>query len=132
MKRKLLNERRYKQRGYNCLYPPVIEIWRLGEKVPEWLSDRAAIQFIDGEGNITLKTRGISKGGFEIIEAGTGEVLVRVGSKDGFVYFPILSELKNYPAPNLAEPWTQSPSTKVIGSLTPTQLKLLYTYEERE
>lgn len=128
MERKL---KRWKQKGYNCLFPPVIEVWKWGEPVPEWLSDRAAIQFIDGEGNITLKTRGISKGGFEVIEAGTGEALVRVGSKEDYIYFPITTELKNCPAPPGSEPWKLNPGEKIIGSLTPTQLHLIYTKDEK-
>ena len=38
----------YKQRGRNDKYPAKIEVWRIGEKVPEWLSDRAKVKFIDG------------------------------------------------------------------------------------
>ena len=93
---------KYRQKGYNCLYPPKIETWRLGEKVPEWLSDRAAIEFIDGEGNITLKTRSLSGGGFEIIQAGGRETLCKVSKKEDYIYKPIDSKEK---LPEEFEPW---------------------------
>ena len=56
----------YKQRGKNNKYPAKIEVWRIGEKVPEWLSDRAKVKFIDGEGNVTLDRRDRGDGSYEI------------------------------------------------------------------
>lgn len=80
------------QKGYNCLWPYEIEVWKWGEPVPEWLSDQAGITFIDGEGNITLKTRELSGGGVEILQAGSNEALVRLKNKGtDMVYFPLPS-----------------------------------------
>lgn len=114
---------KYRQKGYNCLWPWEIETWRIGEKVPEWLSDIALVEFIDGEGNITLRTRSISNGGYEILQAGIDKAitLVRVNKKEDFVFIPSRSippkqfsrfELNNFPL---------SPS-----SISLSQLALLY------
>ncbi len=77
----------YKQRGQNEKYPVEVEIWRLGDKVPEWLSDRARIKFIDGEGNMTLDRRDHGSGGFEIISADGIHPLVNISERDGVVCF---------------------------------------------
>lgn len=122
MKRKKELGKVRQQKGYNCLYPFSIRTWRLGEPIPEWLSDRAAIEFIDGDGNITLKTRPISKGGYEILQAGSTEALVRMKGKGDYVYFPTPIASKKYP-PEIFEPCDTRP---IIGSLTEKQLKLLY------
>lgn len=80
------------QKGYNCLWPYEIEVWKWGKPVPEWLSDQAGITFIDGEGNITLKTRELSGGGIEILQAGSNEALVRLKNiGTDMVYFPLPS-----------------------------------------
>lgn len=83
----------YKQRGRNDKYPAEIEVWRIGEKVPEWLSDRARVKFIDGNGDVTLDRRDRSDGSYEIVGAsGVGNLVVvpeRVGAvcfSDGRVF----------------------------------------------
>lgn len=75
------------QRGRNNLYPETIEIWKIGDKVPEWLSDRAKIEMVDlGNADKILKTTELSSGGYEIYEASGKNVLVRV-PKEGTVCF---------------------------------------------
>ena len=78
---------RYRQRGRNSKYPDEVEVWKLGEKVPEWLSDRAKVRFIDGEGNVTLDRRDRGDGSYEIIEAAGIQTLVTVTERTGFVCF---------------------------------------------
>ena len=65
-----------KQRGYNSAYPEEIDIWSPGLPVPEWLSDIAAVKFMDGEGNLTLETIPLSEGGFEV-KGSDGQILIR-------------------------------------------------------
>jgi len=77
----------YKQRGRNTKYPETIEIWKIGEKVPEWLSDRAKVKFIDGNGDITLDRRDRGDGSFEIIGASGIQTLVTVSERSGVVCF---------------------------------------------
>ena len=77
----------YKQRGRNDKYPAKIEVWRIGEKVPEWLSDRAKVKFIDGEGNVTLDRRDRGDGSYEIIGASGVQTLVTVSERSGVVCF---------------------------------------------
>ena len=97
------------QRGRNDKYPKIIETWGIGEKVPEWLSDNASINFIDGDGNLFLKTRDLSNGGKEIIASDGINVLVRLNTKDSKLCYA-----KGYP----------------IFSLRPIQLELLYRPQE--
>ncbi len=75
----------YKQYGYNSKYPNKIEIWRWGEKVPEWISDKAKVTFIDGEGNITLESRDINTGGVEIMSSSGTDVFIKLESKSDIV-----------------------------------------------
>ena len=77
----------YKQRGRNDKYPAKIEVWRIGEKVPEWLSDRAKVKFIDGEGNVTLDRRDRGDGSYEIVSAAGVQNLVIVSERTGAVCF---------------------------------------------
>ena len=61
------------QRGHNPDWPDLIpehHTWRLGEDIPEWLSDRAYITIISGDGIKNLGTRETSGGGIEIINSG--------------------------------------------------------------
>lgn len=75
------------QRGRNSLYPETIETWKQGERVPEWLSDRAKVELVDlGNADKKLKTSLLSSGGYEIYEASGKSVLVRV-PEDGYVCF---------------------------------------------
>jgi hypothetical protein len=78
---------KYKQRGENPRYPNEIEIWRLGLKVPEWLSDRAKVKFIDGDGNITLEKRSLSGGGYDILDSSGLGVLVHAETMGSYICF---------------------------------------------
>lgn len=75
----------YKQYGYNSKYPDKIETWQWGEKVPEWISDKAKVTFIDGEGNITLESRDINTGGVEIMSSSGTDVFIKLESKSDIV-----------------------------------------------
>lgn len=75
----------YKQYGYNSKYPDKIETWQWGEKVPEWISDKAKVTFIDGEGNITLESRDINTGGIEIMASSGTDVFIKLESKSDIV-----------------------------------------------
>lgn len=77
--------RKYIQYGHNSKWPEEIETWSYGEKVPEWLSDEAKVSFIDGVGNITLETRELTTGGFEIIKASGIEPLVKIDSRLDYI-----------------------------------------------
>lgn len=114
---------KYRQKGYNCLWPWEIETWKMGEKVPEWLSDIALVEFIDGEGNITLRTRSINNGGYEILQAGIDKAitLVRVNKKEDFVFIPSRSTL-----PKQLSRFELSDFSSLPLSISPSQLKLLY------
>lgn len=98
------------QRGENNKYPMEIETWKFGEKIPEWLSDRANVKFIDGEGNITLNTRDLNNNGREIISSDGVNTLIRLNTADSYVCFS-----KSHP----------------LISLRPIQLELLYVEKEK-
>lgn len=100
---------KYKQRGYNSLFPNEIEVWKYGEEVPEWLSDRARIKFVDGYGNAILDLIDNTKGGYEIKDSSGTSVLARTTSREDYICF--------------------EKSSGTIFSLTPIQLKLLYVKE---
>lgn len=55
-----------KQTGFNPNFPLEAETWKPGEKVPEWLSDRAKISGFDGEGNIMLDIKTDERGRIHI------------------------------------------------------------------
>lgn len=76
----------YKQLGGNEKYPKQIQIWRLGEQIPEWLSDSAKVKFIDGEGNKTLAINNLENG-YEIIDSSGNFVLVKTKTNDSLVCF---------------------------------------------
>lgn len=78
---------KYVQSGYNTKYPQEIETWRLGEIIPDWLSDRAKINFIDGEGNLTLDIHETSSGGYEIMNSGGTGTLILLRSKKDYICF---------------------------------------------
>lgn len=115
---------KYKQRGYNPDYPWIISTWKWGEPVPSWLIDRSKIEFMDGDGNITLGTRELSGGGYEIISSWGTEALVRVPSRGDYVYFSESSSLV------LPERWSLGEHPGKISSITQSQLSLLYQPEE--
>lgn len=94
-----------KQKGYNLDYPLEAELWRYGDPVPEWLSDRANIAGLDKEGKPILDVRNETSGAIEILESGKRDVLVRLKSKDSVLLYS---------------------ETHPIISLTPHQLELLY------
>lgn len=98
----------YTQLGHNDKYPEKIYTWKLGEAVPDWLSDKAKINFIDGDGNLTLDTHETSSGGFEIINSGGTGTLVTLRSKKDYVCVGVKKE------------------EDIIFPLTQTQLELLY------
>lgn len=75
------------QRGRNNKYPKIIETWKLGESVPEWLSDRSKVELVDlGNEDKKLKTTPLSSGGYEIYDASGKNVLTRVPD-NGLVCF---------------------------------------------
>ncbi len=96
-----------KQKGQNSNYPQEISIWKMGEKVPEWLSNVAQILGID-DANDTyiLGINRLSKGGYEIKDSSGQNVLVRVWNDDNYVCY----------------------GDGRFFSLSPTQLKLLYLW----
>lgn len=98
------------QRGENKKYPNQIITWKLGEKIPEWLSDRAKVKFIDGEGNITLDWLETSTGGFNIQDSSGLNTLVEMKTKDSILCY--------------------SESENKLFSLTPVQFELLYIEEK--
>lgn len=73
------------QRGYNSKYPEKIEFWRIGDDIPEWISDKAKVIFIDGEGKLTLEMTDTSTGGVEIMDSSGTRVLIRLESKKDYV-----------------------------------------------
>lgn len=99
------------QRGKNDKYPEKIKTWKISEKVPSWLSDRAQVNFVDGNGNIYLEMNNLSNGGRDIIKSGKQGTLVRLNSQEHYVCYSC-----GYP----------------IFSLSPKQLELLYTENETE
>lgn len=95
-----------RQCGRNPSFPEVLtSTWKYGQPIPEWLSDVAAVEFVDGEGNITLKIEETSTGGINIIRSGRDGVLVNLASKQS-----IVCKSTDWP----------------IFSLTPIQFDLLY------
>lgn len=94
-----------RQKGYNPDYPKVAELWRYGDPVPEWLSDRAEVKSLDQDGKPILETRLETTGEIEILESGKRDVLVKLKSEDSYLLYS---------------------ETHPIISLTPHQLELLY------
>lgn len=76
-----------KQRGRNTKYPETIETWKLGEKVPSWLSNVCAVKEVDKGGNIKLDMRETDGGGYELIASGVNQILVKVKGSDDYVCF---------------------------------------------
>lgn len=73
------------QSGKNKAFPEKINLWKLGEDIPEWLSDISKVEFVDGSGNITLKTLETNEGGLEIISADGISSIVRMSGKNDYV-----------------------------------------------
>lgn len=77
-----------KQKGKNSNYPEEIQTWRKGERVPEWLSNVAAIVGLDdGKNSYILDTIPNSFGGFEIKESSGKNVLVSVSRAEDYVCY---------------------------------------------
>lgn len=97
-----------KQRGRNKAYPERVEVWRKGEDVPEWLSDRAKVISVDlGTGKKILKIVNLSSGGIEILSSDGVNCLVKTVGEDDLICF----------------------GDNRVFSLTPIQAKLLYMEE---
>lgn len=74
-----------KQRGKNNKFPYIIEAWKKGDPVPEWLSDRAKVSSIDNSGQPNIQTNNIVGGsGYEIIGS-DGKSLVITKNIDDYV-----------------------------------------------
>lgn len=74
--------RKYIQSGKNDIFPEIIEVWKFGEQpIPDWISDRCKVKFIDGLGNITLDYRETNIGGVEFISADSSKVAFSMKSK---------------------------------------------------
>lgn len=68
---------RYKQIGYNNKYPIIVETWKIGEKIPDWLSDVSKVSFIDGNGDVTLDWIKNDTGGVEIKDSTGINILIK-------------------------------------------------------
>ena len=75
-----------KQRGRNNKYPETIETWRLGEKVPSWLSNVCAVKRVDESGEMKLDLREAGNG-YELIASGVNQILVKVDKNEDYVCF---------------------------------------------
>lgn len=98
---------KFKKIGVNDRFPDVIETWRRGETVPDWLSDECRVT-IDSRGNVQLEGRENSRGGLDIFTSGRNSVNIFVSTKtkDDFV--------------------CRDMKTGKVFSLNPTQIYLLY------
>jgi hypothetical protein len=97
--------KKYIQRGENPEWPLILEgLWKYGETIPEWLSDRANVTILSGDGIKNIEVRETSSGGYEIIDSGKSNVLVSVKKKDWFVIY----------------------DGKIVKSISPEQLLFLY------
>lgn len=96
----------YIQKGKNNKYPQTIEdTWKLGDLVPEWLSDIAKVGSIDSETNtVSLITRDTTTGGYEIIDSSGSYNILTTKTKEDII----------------------CKSGAKIFSLTPIQFNLLY------
>lgn len=77
----------YKQVGWNDSFPEIVQTWCYGDPVPEWLSDRAKVKFIDASGNITLDYRETSAGGIEVIDTSGQGSLAILGSRSDILCY---------------------------------------------
>lgn len=106
------------QRGRNQKYPNKIEIWRPGDKVPEWLSDVAKIDHIDPEsGEKKLKTFSTislisadDKCGYGIYAADGKTTLVKTETDKDYICY----------------------GDRKLFSLTEKQIELLYKDEDKK
>ena len=99
------------QCGRNSKYPRKIETWRIGEAIPEWLSDVAKIQSVDlGSGKMYIKMCDYDTSGFEITAADGYSPLVRAKNKSDYICY----------------------GDEKIFSLTEAQIKLLYKEKKKK
>lgn len=78
--------KRYIQSGKNLSYPEKIEVWEYGVgSVPDWISDKSKVTFIDGIGNVTIETHDTNTGGVEIIDSTGISPLVKLESKTDLI-----------------------------------------------
>lgn len=78
----------YVQRGLNPDWPDIIiDMWKHGDPIPEWLSDRAHVTIITADGIKNIETRNNSTGGFEIVDSGKIGTLVSLKKMDWLVLF---------------------------------------------
>lgn len=99
------------QKGRNNTYPQSIRIWKRGEKVPEWLSDKACVTSIDLKNGYNLKYRETTTGGYEVLDSSGINVLVRATSRNDYICLG---------------------DNGKFFSLSPEQLKLLYKNENEK
>lgn len=97
-----------KQSGENKNYPEICDAWKMGEPIPEWLSDSARVKEIKEDGTVVLSTSTTSSGGVMILgHQGPTDILVTLKSE---------------------ESWIIHSKTHKLISLTDLQLRLLYDY----
>ena len=77
----------YQQRGENKSFPESVEVWSIGNPIPEWLSDNAKVSFIDGNGNITLDVLENNTGGYQIKTSAGSKTLVNVKKRADLVCY---------------------------------------------
>jgi hypothetical protein len=73
----------YRQKGINKKYPTTIWTWKLGDDVPEWLSDIAKVKSIVDGTKLDLIMS--NTGGYEIKDSGGIDILVRTKKEDDLV-----------------------------------------------
>jgi len=98
-----------KQIGENSKYPQEVITWKLGEVVPEWISDRAKVTALEATtNNVQIDLRNTNTGGYEIIDADGINTLVKSNGKEDIICREALHK------------------TSKIFSLSPIQFKLIY------
>jgi len=102
---------KYIQSGRNDRYPKkIIDTWRYQEpNIPTWITDISKVLNLTYDGKITIATRDLNTGGFEII--GSDGIIPIVSAKTKNDYICLGDDNK-------------------IFSLTETQINLLYTEEK--
>jgi len=76
----------YKQRGNNDKYPLEVLTWKLGEDVPDWLSDLAKIGAMDANTNkVSLETRNTNQGGYELLDSSGQGILLKTKNKTDLI-----------------------------------------------
>lgn len=79
---------RWVQKGENPKYPKFIETWKVGQDVPEWLSDIAKITGMTGDsGKVSIELRETNTGGYEIIDSSGKYTLVKAKNRGDYICF---------------------------------------------